>query len=98
MINAKEAYIEVLEFRRKEREELRQLVTLEIELINNCIRNSAKKGNTQVVHQFTKNDDNLVGKVVKELCLNGFDTECETADSLNYVCISWGKKEEEDNL
>lgn len=95
MINAKEAYIEVLEFRRKEREELRQLVTLEIELINNCIRNSAKKGNTQVIHQFTKNDDNLVDKVLRKLHLNGFGTECEIINSLNYVSISWDDREED---
>lgn len=94
MITAKEAYYEVLDFRRREREELRLLVQVEIELINDRIQRLARKGEVGLIHQLSRENDKLAEKVLKNLLRNGFEAECKNTESASYIQISWDKGKE----
>jgi len=92
MITAKEAYYEVLDFRRKEREEIRLLAEAEIELINDRIRRLARKGEVGFIHQLSRENDKLAEKVLKRLQHNGFEAEYGNTESASYIQISWDKE------
>lgn len=91
MITAKEAYYEVLDFRRKEREEIRLLAEAEIELINDRIRCLAREGEVWFVHQLSRENAELAEKVLKGLQHNGFEAEYGYTESASYIQISWDK-------
>lgn len=99
MITAKEAYYEVLDFRRKEREEIRLLAEAELELINERVQRLARKGEVGFIHQLSREGNKLAEKVLKRLLHNGFEAEYGNTESASYIQISWDKstdnKEEE---
>lgn len=94
MITAKEAYYEVLDFRRKEREEIRLLAEAELELINDRIQRLARKGEVGFIHQLSRENDKLAEKVLKKLQHNGFEAEYGKTESASYIQISWDKETE----
>lgn len=94
MITAKEAYYEVLDFRRKEREEIRLLAEAELELINDRIQRLARKGEVGFIHQLSRENDKLAEKVLKKLQHNSFEAEYGKTESASYIQISWDKSTE----
>lgn len=92
MMTAKEAYHEVLDFRRREREEMKLLLGAELEVINGRVQRLARKGEVGFVHPLSKENDKLAEKVLKRLQHNGFEAEYGKTESASYIQISWDRE------